>query len=156
MAKSGDKGASAMTHDTMDYEGIMRRAGYRVTSQRVLILDAVCAGEGHTTLKQIYTRLHRMDATIDRSSVYRTLKLFVVLGLVVSAKTPDGETVYEIPKPHRHHHLVCRVCGQEQEIRDDVLTGTVEAVRRQHRFVVEADHLVLHGICNACKCDPEE
>lgn len=92
MAKSGEKGTDAMTHDTMDYEGIMRRAGHRVTLQRVLILDAVCAGDGHTTLKQTYARLHRMDTTIDRSSVYRTLKLFVALGLVVSATAPDGET----------------------------------------------------------------
>ncbi len=67
-----------------------------------------------------------MDPTIDRSSLYRTLKLFVELGLVVSAETANGETIYEIPKPHRHHHLICRQCGTEQEIDEDVLA---EALR---------------------------
>jgi len=141
-----------MTHDTMDYEGIIRGAGHRVTMQRVMILDAVCAGGGHTTLKDIAARLHGMDPTIDRSSLYRTLKLFVELGLVVSAETPVGESVYEIRicKAHRHHHLICRQCGEEQEIGGEVLAGAFARVRDCYGFVVETDHLVLYGRCAAC------
>lgn len=139
-----------MSHENMDYEGIMHRAGYRVTPQRVMILDAVCEGGGHTTRKQVYTRLRHMDDTIDVSSVYRTLKLFVELGLVISAETPNGETVYEIPKPQKHHHLICRVCGREQEIGHEAIQGTLAAVRRRYGFVVEDDHLVFHGVCADC------
>jgi len=140
-----------MTHDTMDYEGVIRASGRRVTPQRVMILDAVCAGDGHTTLKQVYRRLHRMDATIDQSSVYRTLKLFVELGLVISAENATGETVYEIPKPQKHHHLVCRGCGGEQEIGHDAISGMVARIETQHGFRVEMDHLVLFGLCAACR-----
>lgn len=142
-----------MTHETMDYEGVMRRAGHRVTPQRVLILDAVCEGGGHTTLKQTYTRLHRADPSIDRSSVYRTLKLFVELGLVVSATTPDGETVYEIPKPKPHHHMICRRCSREWEIGHEDVEGMIAHLRQRHGFVVESDHLVLHGLCAECQRD---
>ena len=140
-----------MSHETMDYEGILHRAGHRVTLQRVMILDAVCAGSGHTTLKQIYARVQRMDDTIDRSSVYRTLKLFVALGLVVAAENPTRETVYEIPKPKKHHHLCCRCCGREEEIGHDAMLVMVEQVRLRYGFVVEDDHLVLHGICAECE-----
>jgi len=135
----------------MDYEGIMHRAGHRVTPQRVMILDAVCEGGGHTTLKQVYFRLQRMDDTIDRSSVYRTLKLFVALGLVVAAETPRGETVYEIPKPKKHHHLLCRQCGKEEEIGHEVMQGMIEQVGLRYGFDIEDDHLVLHGVCAECK-----
>ncbi len=140
-----------MSHETMDYEGIMHAAGHRVTLQRVMILDAVCEGGGHTTLKQVHARLRHMDDTIDVSSVYRTLKLFVELGLVISAEAPNGETVYEIPKPQKHHHLVCRVCGGEQEIGGEALNGMVTAVKQRFGFLVEDDHLVLHGICADCQ-----
>ncbi len=129
----------------------MRRAGHRVTPQRVLILDAVCEGGGHTTLKQTYARLHRADPSIDRSSVYRTLKLFVAPGLVVSATTPDGESVYEIPKPKPHYHLLCRICGREQEIGDADLAETFTRLRERHGFFVETGHLVLQGVCAACR-----
>jgi len=140
-----------MSHENMDYEGIMHRAGHRVTPQRVMILDAVCEGGGHTTLKQVFARLRKMDDRIDRSSVYRTLKLFVVLGLVVSAETPAGEAVYEIPKPKPHHHLVCRSCGKEQEIGQEAMDGMFALVQERFGFKAETDHLVLHGICAACR-----
>lgn len=140
-----------MTHETMDYEGIIRRAGRRVTPQRVLILDAVCEGGGHTTLKRTYARLHRADPSIDRSSVYRTLKLFVELGLVVSASAVDGETVYEIPKPRPHHHLICRQCGREWEIGHENMESMVVRLREQFGFHIEMEHLVLRGLCDQCQ-----
>lgn len=140
-----------MSHEALDYEGVLHAAGHRVTPQRVLILDAVCAGGGHTTLKQISNRVRHMDDTIDQSSVYRALKLFVELGLVVSAETPAGETVYEIPKPRPHHHLVCRVCGKEEEIGPDALEATIAFVRKHYGFVVDVEHLVLTGVCKDCR-----
>ncbi len=140
-----------MSHENMDYEGIIRAAGHRVTLQRVMILDAVCEGGGHTTLKQIYGRLHAMDTTIDRSSLYRTMKLFVELRLVVSAENASGETVYEIPKPRKHHHLICHNCGKEREIGQEAIAGMAAMARERYGFAVEMDHLVLYGLCAQCQ-----
>ena len=48
-----------MSHYRLDYETIIRSSGCRVTSQRIWILDAVCAAGGHTTLAEIYLRLRK-------------------------------------------------------------------------------------------------
>ncbi len=140
-----------MSHHTIDYEGIIRAAGHRVTPQRVLILDAVCEGEGHTSLGEIYARVRQVDKSIDRSTLYRTLKLFVDLGLVVSADTGHGETYYEISKPHHHHHLVCRQCGKEQEIEHTLLQRMFDQVSQEYGFKADTDHLVLFGLCANCQ-----
>lgn len=140
-----------MSHHTIAYEDIIRAAGHRVTPQRIRILDAVCDGHGHTTLGEIYMRVRQFDKTIDRSTLYRTLKLFTELGLVVSADKGDGETYYEIAKPHRHHHLVCRHCGQEQEIEHEALQPLLDSLKNRYDFQVEQDHLVLSGVCAACQ-----
>lgn len=140
-----------MSHDNLDYEGILRLAGHRVTQQRMHILDAVCEGHGHTTLKQIYARARETDASIDLSSLYRTLKLFAEVGLVVIAVAPDGETYYEIPKPKAHHHLFCRKCGAEIEIGPEAALRMFEAIYGQYQFKVDANHLVLQGLCAGCQ-----
>ncbi|HRL14082.1 MAG TPA: Fur family transcriptional regulator [Aggregatilineales bacterium] len=140
-----------MSHNTIDYQEIIRAAGHRVTPQRELILDAVCESGGHTTLGQIFARVRQSDPSIDRSTLYRTLKLFVELGLVVSADTGGGETLYEIAGLRRHHHLVCRVCGQEQEIDHAVVARMFEQVFQQYAFTADTDHLVLFGICAHCR-----
>jgi len=144
-----------MTHNTLGWENILRRSGYRVTRQRGVILDAVCASGGHTPLGEVYARAHRQDPTLDRSTVYRALKLFMDVDLVVAADTGDGETYYEIKHREQHHHLVCKRCGGEQEIDDAVLRGMFEQVFAQHGFRVATDHLVLFGTCAACENTPQ-
>lgn len=121
-----------MSHQQLDYEERLRAAGCRVTTQRLLILDAVCAGKGHTTLGEIYARVHRVDATIDRSTLYRTLKLLTRVGQVGGDDQHDGDTYYEIAKAQHHHHLVCRQCGNEQEIDDATLVAVFDQLFRLH------------------------
>jgi len=140
-----------MTHDSLRWEQILWNAGHRVTRQRSLILEAVCAAEGHTPLGEIYLRVQQADRTIDRSTVYRALRLFVELGIVLAADTGDGETYYEVAKLHPHHHLVCRACGGEWEIGDAALGAMFEEIAARHRFRVETDHLVLFGVCESCE-----
>jgi Fur family ferric uptake transcriptional regulator len=140
-----------MSHYQTSYEDILRAAGHRVTRQRVLILDAVCEAGGHSSLGEIYARVRLQDPSIDRSTLYRTLKLYVDLGLVVSAEPGDGETYYEIAKVHPHHHLICRFCGQEQEIEHEVVQTMFDQLNEVYGFHADSDHLVIRGICRECR-----
>ncbi len=142
-----------MTHQRIDYVEIMRAHGLRVTPQRLTILDAVCEGGGHTTLGEVYARVRARDRSIDRSTVYRALDVFVALGLVVSAELASGETVYEIAHAAPHHHLVCQACGREMEVEDTILRGAFRAIAREYGFAVRMDHLVLYGLCAACQVE---
>jgi len=134
----------------MHWEQRLWAAGHRVTRQRAMILDAVCAGSGHTSLGEVYARVRKADLSIDRSTVYRALHLFVEVGLVLAADTGAGETVFEIVKPLPHHHLVCRACGREVEIGEEALRAMIDHVRLSHGFRVTTDHLVLFGRCADC------
>lgn len=145
-----------MSHEDLDYENVLRQAGHRVTRQRLIILDAVCEGRGHTTLKQVFARVCQVDDTIDQSSLYRTLKLFVDLGLVVAATTEDGETYYEIARPWPHHHLICRNCGRQQEIGHDAVQAMSDMLSRQYGFEAQPSHLVIAGLCAECQATQEE
>lgn len=140
-----------MTHETLRWEDVLRKTGHRVTRQRGVILDAVCAADGHTPLGDIYVRAHRRDPSLNRSTVYRALKLFVDVDLVVAADTGDGETYYEIKRRQHHHHLVCRHCGDNQEIDGAALGDMSELVEQQCGFRVATDHLVFFGICAQCR-----
>ncbi|MBA2453096.1 MAG: transcriptional repressor [Chloroflexia bacterium] len=142
-----------MTHDALHWEQRLWSSGHRVTRQRAHILEAVCAGNGHTPLGEIYLRVQRADRSIDRSTVYRALRLFVDLGLVVAADTGSDETYYEVAKLEAHHHLVCRRCGQEQEIDDAALQAMFNEVFQRHGFHVATDHLVLFGFCENCRAE---
>ena len=140
-----------MTHERIDYAAIIREKGFRVTPQRVAILDAICAGGGHTTIGEIYARVRATEPTIDRSTLYRALELFVSLGVVVSADVGRGETVYEIAQHRPHHHLVCEVCGAEEELDHKTIKLMFDVIEHKQGFTIDMDHLVLFGRCAQCR-----
>lgn len=140
-----------VSHHTCQWERQLAQSGFRVTRQRATVLDAVCAGNGHTTLSEIYGRVRRQDTTISRSTVYRALHMFVQAGVVIVADTGGVEPYYEIAKVAPHHHLHCRVCGWEQEISGEQLASVEAVVLDRYGFEVATDHLVLFGHCARCR-----
>jgi Fur family transcriptional regulator, ferric uptake regulator len=140
-----------MTHDSIRWEERLWQAGHRVTRQRSVILDAVCASGGHTSLSEIYLRVRKVDPTIDRSTVYRALRLYVELGVVLLAETGGNETLYEVARPDPHHHLICKICGEQWDIGSSALESMFNHVEHEHGFSVHTDHLVLFGYCRNCR-----
>jgi Fur family ferric uptake transcriptional regulator len=138
-----------MSHTRWDYARLMRESGFRVTPQRQLILDAICAGGGHTTLDEIYARVRARSNAVNRATVYRTLDFLCRLRLVVAAEI-GGRTVYEIAGDAPHHHVVCRVCGALEELNPGAMRALVAHVERQQCFYIDMDHLTLSGVCKRC------
>ncbi|MCO6453544.1 MAG: transcriptional repressor [Caldilineales bacterium] len=143
-----------MSHNTIDYAERIRSQGFRLTPQRQLILDAVCEGDGHTSIDEIYERVHHKSPAINRSTVYRTLDFLREVNLVVDAEI-GGHTVFEIANDHPHHHLVCQTCGVEIEISQESLAPSFAAIERESGFMVDSNHLVLAGLCEKCRGDIE-
>lgn len=142
-----------MTHDTIDYAGLIREHGHRLTPQRELILEAVCEGGEHTTFDGIYQRVQVKSSSIDRSTVYRTLDFLCQMRLVVSSEI-DGTQIYEIAAGQPpHHHLICRSCGASIRIDHDLFGTLYEAIERTHHFVADTNHLILYGLCEQCRDD---
>ena len=139
-----------MTHHLLNYAARLREHGLHLTPQREMILDAICAGGGHTTFDEIYARLHARAPALNQATVYRALKLFCELRLVVAADLGDGKTVYEIASVTPHHHLVCRACGQVEQIDHAALASLFAAFECEQRFTLDVNHLVLFGYCRRC------
>lgn len=144
-----------MSHDHLDYAALLQERGLIVTFQRRLILDALCESEGHTTADEICTRVQAKAPEIDRATVYRTLNLLFDLQLVVVTDIGDKRTVYEVIGDTPHHHLVCRKCGQMEQISHEVLQVSFAEIERERQFKVVCNHLVLFGLCQHC-CRADE
>jgi len=139
-----------MSHTRWEYAKLMRERGFRVTPQRQLILDAICAAGGHTTFDEIYARVQRTTNAVNRATVYRALDFLCKLRLVVGADLGGGHMVYEIAGDTPHHHLVCRGCGAQQEISHKTITGLFARLEREHQFHVDLNHVALSGLCCGC------
>lgn len=130
----------------------LRRAGQRVTPQRLVILGALLPS-GHLAADDVFARVEKQLPGVNRSTVYRTLELFSELGLVSVTDLGGGARQFEL-LDEPHHHLICHRCGGAIEMDDDVVEPMREAIRARYGFTPQADHLALFGFCNECQTLP--
>ena len=144
-----------MSHETLDYIQILRKQGYRVTPQRLIVLDAICDVGGHADLGQITARVKYLDPTIDKSTIYRSLDVLCEVGLVVEAEMDKQGKVYNIVGTS-HHHLVCRSCGGIFTISCADFQQFQRQIMEQYGFQIQSEHLAFKGLCEGCRKQNED
>jgi len=139
-----------MTQDHPDYATLIRQQGFRFTSQRQLILEALSHSDGHISPEAVYACVRQKAAAVARATIYRNLDFLCLMRLVVMAQI-DGHRVYEIAGETSHHHLICRVCGQVVDLPCKQVEAFCATIARQQHFSVELEHLMLPGLCPKCR-----
>jgi Fur family transcriptional regulator, ferric uptake regulator len=128
----------------------LREKGYKLTLQRRLVLDVLHGHEGHLTAEDILEKIETVAPGVDKSTVYRTLELFEQLGLVVKSEH-QGKYIYHHAEEGLHHHMVCRVCGKIVQCDTDISEALKKDLLRRFGFEADLKHLVIHGVCGACR-----
>ncbi|SDQ80869.1 Fur family transcriptional regulator [Thermostaphylospora chromogena] len=128
----------------------LRARGYRVTPQRQLVLEAVKELE-HATPEAICSRVRQTARGVNISTVYRTLELLEELGMVTHTHLGHGAPTYHLATEADHVHLVCRDCGEIQEISPEMVQSMVTTLDRELGFETDVHHLTVFGRCSRCK-----
>ena len=128
--------------------------GIRLTQQRRAILNVMEMAKKHLDAAQLLRKARRLDASVDRSTVYRTLQLLKRQGLIdeLDLMHIHGEGHYYERKLNRDHiHMACLRCGKISEFVSDVFEKLKRQVESDCRFRIVVSRLEIGGYCNACQ-----
>jgi Fur family transcriptional regulator, ferric uptake regulator len=136
---------------------LLRRAGQKVTPQRLMVLTALRHNDGHATAGEIYERVRAAYPYVDISTVYRTLASLKDLRLVTETDMGTGDLRYEwAAGAAPHHHLVCHQCRQMLDLHHRYLTSLDDAIRADFDFEPALDHFAIFGLCRECRNQRDE
>ena len=127
----------------------LRKEGYRLTPQRLLILQILEEQGGHLSPAEIYEQAVKRMPGLTEATVYRTLDFLALKGLAMVAHIGGGRLVYETTR-HNHHHLICRTCGHTIEIEHDLLEAVYAQFNERTGFQIDCCHVTFFGLCPAC------
>ena len=128
--------------------------GVRLTSQRRAILQIIETATKHLDASQILRKARRLDASVDRSTVYRTLQLLKRQGLVDELDLMHfrGEGHYYERKMNREHmHMTCLRCGAVKEFLSDTYDTLKQQVEHDCNFKIAVIRLEIGGYCQSCR-----
>ncbi len=135
----------------MSCHEVLRKKGYRLTPQRVLVIEALHHADGHISAEEIYQELHNRYPYANISTVYRTLELLKKLNLVTETDFGEGRVRYHVAEKGHHHHLVCRSCGKIVDLKESALYSLRETLLRDYSFEADLRHLAIPGRCESCR-----
>lgn len=128
--------------------------GIRMTKQRRAILQVIETATKHLDASQILRKAQKIDASVDRSTVYRTLRLLKRQGLVdeLDLMHIHGEGHYYERRMHGDHiHMACLRCGKISEFVSDVFEKLKKQVEKDCRFHIVVSRLEIGGYCPTCR-----
>jgi len=129
---------------------MLRSRGYRMTPQRVAILQALHDG-GHLSPAQIFERVHQTGMT--ETTVYRTLEFLAGNGVLLVANRGNGHLAYELSGDF-HHHIICSSCGTQVEVDPALLAAAISKIEDKTGYRLNASHLTFSGLCPKCTPKP--
>ena len=134
------------------FRAYLREHNLPITAQRLAIADIILGSASHLSAEDIMLELGARGASAGTATVYRTLEVLLRSGLVVERDFGEGFKRFEAARDIPHHeHLLCSLCGEVTEFRDERLERMTMLIAEQHGFVRQGHRLVISGICGACR-----
>ncbi len=129
----------------------LKEKGYRLTPQRMMVLEALHEAEEHITAPEIYNRVRLKYPWINKSTVYRALELLKRLDLVTETELGGDRLYYHHAEKGHHHHLMCQKCQRVIDIDEAVFSPLEDTLRRKYKFQADLRHLAIQGHCLRCR-----
>ncbi len=126
-------------------------AGCKLTLARMTVLQALCELPGHCTSAVILEKVHELNASIGRASVFRVLDLLCSLAIIRPTYAAAGAPEFVLMPENGHHaHIVCPGCHKVTELDTCPLDSQLEQMAHQYGIALSGHILEVFGFCPTC------
>lgn len=128
----------------------IRSRGFRLTPQRLTILQVLQHSGEHLTPSAVYEIARQSMPGLTETTVYRTLEFLANNGFALAAHIGSGKLVYQVGG-NDHHHVICQKCGGEMEVGHAQLSNLYHTIEDLTGYRLTASHLTFFGLCPHCR-----
>lgn len=133
----------------------LAQQGLRVTNQRLAIFDAAYNSEDHFTAEDLLDRARKIDNTLSRATVYRTLPILTESALVREVDIGKDYKFYYTPRAEEptQAQVICTDCEKIFEMDAPFLEWYGQSVAKKLGLVVDSQRLQVSATCERLKRD---
>jgi Fur family ferric uptake transcriptional regulator len=125
--------------------------GLRRTAQREAIINAAFGTTEHYTAEELLTMARKLDPSVSRATVYRTLPLLVESGTLREMDFGLDHRVYD-PNYNdhpNHNHLICSDCARIIEFEDVHIDTLEQCISKRLGFTPLSKTVRIQATCDA-------
>ncbi|SRR5579885_1004582 len=128
------------------------RAGFRQTWPRQIIAEYLAYRGKYSlsfTIEELWRDICKTHPGIGRTTTFRTIDLFVKLGLVDRVVFADGTERYHVGTG-THQYLTCEVCHKIVELSPSLAPDLLVCLAQQFGFSTSGHRVEIFGRCPDC------
>ncbi len=132
---------------------ICAESGAKLTAQRQMVLQLVWQSHKPLGAYALMSQLQQLTGKIVAPpTVYRALEFLLEHGLIHRVHSLNAFVGCDHPgQPHSGQLLICRNCGDAQELDNSALNASIAQMLPANGFVPERVMLEITGLCNTCQ-----
>jgi Fe2+ or Zn2+ uptake regulation protein len=106
---------------------------------------------GHPDVEEIANHARAAIGTLSTQAVYDALRTLTAAGLLRRIEPAGSPARFEARVGDNHHHVVCRICGEAQDV--DCTVGQAPCLTPSDSggFLVDEAEVTFWGICPECQ-----
>jgi len=131
------------------YEYIEKK-GLRKTVQREAIIQAAFSTTSHYTAEELIEMARKIEPSVSRATVYRTLPLLVESKLLKEIELGHDHKTYDpnfVNRPH-HNHIICADCQKVVEFEDHYMETLEDCISKRLGFTPAAKSVRIEATCD--------
>ena len=129
----------------------LKEHDFRLTPQRLSVLNVLAASEGHPSVERIYEMVRAEFPTTSIATIYKTVNLLKQLNEVLELGFPDGSNRYDGNKPYPHPHVICTRCKKIIDPNLGSLKDMTNEVIMETGFQIHNHRVDFFGTCRECQ-----
>jgi Fur family transcriptional regulator, ferric uptake regulator len=127
---------------------VMKAPARTRSQERILsLLKTIKLG---ISAQDMYIELRNRNQSMGLATVYRSLEVLKLEGLVQMRTLPNGEALYSLAQQDKHH-LTCLSCGTSIPINQCPAHELEVELQVSHKFKIFYHTLEFFGLCNQCQ-----
>lgn len=134
----------------------LRRAGLRITPQRLAICRFLANTDSHPTAQMIYDQVRPQFPTLSLATVYNTLEVLVRLGTISTLGDTGSDAERYDADISPHLNLSCVSCQRVVDFPSRHLRELEEEVASQSQYRLLGSRFLIFGLCPECQAKSQE
>ncbi|NPV26105.1 MAG: transcriptional repressor [Firmicutes bacterium] len=127
-----------------------KKSGYKVTHQRLVILDYLLNSKEHPSAEKIYADLREKFPTISLATIYNTLEMLLELDLAIDVGALAERRRFD-GNVSEHSHFFCQGCGKIEDLEIYPLKELKNTLLQERNLRIVRHRLDFFGWCPDCQ-----
>ena len=128
----------------------LREHGYRVTPQRVAIINTIVGHAGHPTVEEVHALVQVDFPMTSLATVYKTVSLLREIDELQEIRTADDIRHIDGRVAEPHPHLICKICGKIVDLQSIDVSELATRVAQETGYVEVGNRADFWGVCPQC------